>query len=280
MDHEKSEDKLFKSFLGPFIIVLLWYQGYDFKYKKILPNEIVIDGTKYILDLLIETTDGTLINIEFMSTKLTKKDKIRFHSYALAAEKKYSKPVYTIVLSTYEQRNRWYIHQINSGSIYTIRLITFKELSAKRILKEINEKIKNNEILDEYDLFYLGVIPFTRYDGKIDDILEKAIRITNKVKVKDEELLHCIKSTQILSVQKFVKNASKKRKLNNVIRMTDEVFFEMFVKEPYENGYKDGAEENKIENAINLLKDGFPIEAITKSLKLTQEDLKKVKAAK
>ena len=62
--------------------------------------------------------------------------------------------------------------------------------------------------------------------------------------------------------------------------MTDLVFCEMFIKEPYEKGYKDGAEETKIENAINLLKDGFPIEAITKSLKLTQEDLKKVKAAK
>ena len=42
--------------------------------------------------------------------------------------------------------------------------------------------------------------------------------------------------------------------------MTDLVFCEMFVKEPYENGYKDGAEENKIENAKNLIKEGVPIE--------------------
>ena len=94
------------------------------------------------------------------------------------------------------------------------------------------------------------MIPFTRYDGKIDDILEKACTITNRIKVKDEELLHCIKSTQILSVQKFVKKASKKRKLNNVIRMTDEVFFEMFIKEPYENGHKDGKEEGIEEGII------------------------------
>lgn len=284
MDYEKSEDKFFKSFLGPFLNILFWYMGYDFKYKKILPNEIVINGTRHILDLLIETTDGTLINLEFMSTKLTKKDKIRFHTYALAAEEKYHKPVYTIVISTYEQRNRWCIHQVNRGSIYAIRLVTFKELSAKRILKEIKKKIENNEILNEYDLFYLGVIPFARYDGKIDDVLEKACKITNDVKVKDDELLHCIKSTQILSVQKFVKKASKKRKLNNVIRMTDEVFFEMFVKEPYENGHKDGKEEgkqeNKIENAINLLKNGVSIEIITESLKLTQKDLQIIKAAK
>ena len=140
MDYEKSEDKFFKSFLGPFLNIIFWYMGYDFKYKKILPNEIVLNGTRHILDLLIETTDGTLINLEFMSTKLTKKDKIRFHTYALAAEEKYHKSVYTIVISTYEQRNRWCIHQVNRGSIYAIRLVTFKELSAKRILKEIKKK--------------------------------------------------------------------------------------------------------------------------------------------
>ena len=159
-------------------------------------------------------------------------------------------------------------------------MVTFKELSAKRILKEIKKKIENNEILNKYDLFYLGVIPFAQYEGKIDDVLEKACKITNDVKVKDDGLLHCIKSTQILSVQKFVKKASKKRKLNNVIRMTDEVFFEMFVKEPYENGHKDGKQENKIENAINLLKNGVSIEIITESLKLTQKDLQIIKAAK
>jgi predicted transposase/invertase (TIGR01784 family) len=66
--------------------------------------------------------------------------------------------------------------------------------------------------------------------------------------------------------------------------MSDEVFFEMFVKEPYENGHKDGKEEgkqeNKIENAINLLKNGVSIEIITESLKLTQKDLQIIKAAK
>ena len=46
--------------------------------------------------------------------------------------------------------------------------------------------------------------------------------------------------------------------------MTDEVFFEMFVKEPYENGHKDGKQ----------------IEIITESLKLTQKDLQIIKAAK
>ena len=56
--------------------------------------------------------------------------------------------------------------------------------------------------------------------------------------------------------------------------MTDLVFYEMFIKEPYEKGYKDGAEESKIEIAINLLKEGVPIEIIINSLKLTKEDLK------
>ena len=39
-------------------------------------------------------------------------------------------------------------------------------------------------------------------------------------------------------------------------------------------------QENKIENAINLLKNGVSIEIITESLKLTQKDLQIIKAAK
>ena len=102
MDGIKYEDNFFKAFCIPFIKLLLQYVGIEFDTVKIVVPDLVINTSTWLhLDFLVEINGEYLVNIEFMSTKLTEKVKRRFHKYAVHAQERYDMDVITIVISTH-----------------------------------------------------------------------------------------------------------------------------------------------------------------------------------
>ena len=228
MDGIKYEDNFFKAFCIPFIKLLLQYVGIEFDTVKIVVPDLVINTSTWLhLDFLVEINGEYLVNIEFMSTKLTEKVKRRFHKYAVHAQERYDMDVITIVISTHA---------------------TYSHLEHQKLsLNEIKLKIENKEKLNRWDMFYFTLVPFMRNEKGIVDSLCKAVEFSEIINIDDEDLWHSIISMHVALVKKFVKDDVLKSRLVDVLNMRDNIIFEKFGRKQFEEGREEGHEEIAIE---------------------------------
>lgn len=259
MDGIKYEDNFFKALCIPFIKLLLQYVGIEFDTVKIVVPDLVINTTTWLhLDFLVEIDGEYLINIEFMSTKLTEKVKRRFHKYAVHAPERYDKEVITIVISTHDTYSHWEHQKLSDMSLFTMYVVSFTDLSVKKTLNEIKLKIENNEKLNEWDMFYFTLVPFMRNEQGIVDSLCKAVEFSEIINIDDENLWHSIISMHVALVKKFVKDDTLKNRLVDVLNMRDNIIFEKFGRKQYEEGREEGRvegiNERSKEIAVELLK--------------------------
>ena len=281
MDFYKYEDKYLKSLVEMYFNSLLLCFGYDYRIKKILNSEIVVNSAKSIrMDFLAETCCGILINIEFLSTALNQKKIDQFHEYAQKAREKYGKKVLTIVVSTHAEKNETVCDNFALDSWFTMHVKSFKEFSEKKALNDIKLKIKQNKELSE-----LSVIPFMRSDERIDKVLWDVCSLVNKVKDGDDKRLDALKWGLIVLVEKFVTNNNRKRRIFELIKMEGSYFYELYGKEEreqgieigLEKGHKEGRDEKAQEVIQNLLNDGVNIELISKWTGVPINQIKSVK---
>ena len=248
MDFYKYEDKYLKSLVEMYFNSLLLCFGYDYRIKKILNSEIVVNSARSIrMDFLAETCCGILINIEFLSTALNQKKIDQFHEYAQKAREKYGKKVLTIVVSTHAEKNETVCDNFALDSWFTMHVKSFKEFSEKKALNDIKLKIKQNKELSDKDYLKLSVIPFMRSDNKIDKVLWDVCSLVNKI--TDSDL-----------VEKFVSNKNRKRRIFELIKMEGSYFYELYGKEEREQGRAEMADKV----IRNLLKDGVSVELVSK----------------
>ena len=249
MDFYKYEDKYLKSLVEMYFNSLLLCFGYDYRIKKILNSEIVVNSARSIrMDFLAETCCGILINIEFLSTALNQKKIDQFHEYAQKAREKYGKKVLTIVVSTHAEKNETVCDNFALDSWFTMHVKSFKEFSEKKALNDIKLKIKQNKELSDKDYLKLSVIPFMRSDNKIDKVLWDVCSLVNKITDSDDSRLDALKWGLIVLVEKFV------------IKMEGSYFYELYGKEEREQGRAEMADKV----IRNLLKDGVSVELVSK----------------
>ena len=286
MDFYKYEDKYLKSLVEMYFNSLLLCFGYDYRIKKILNSEIVVNSARSIrMDFLAETCCGILINIEFLSTALNQKKIDQFHEYAQKAREKYGKKVLTIVVSTHAEKNETVCDNFALDSWFTMHVKSFKEFSEKKALNDIKLKIKQNKELSDKDYLKLSVIPFMRSDNKIDKVLWDVCSLVNKVKDSDDGRLDALKWGLIVLVEKFVSNKNRKRRIFELIKMEGSYFYELYGKEEreqgieigLEKGHKEGRDEKAQEVIQNLLNDGVNIELISKWTGVPINQIKSVK---
>ena len=261
MDFNKYEDKYMKSLTEMYINDLLRCFGYDYRIKKILNSEIVVNSARSIrMDFLGETYCGILINIEFLSTALNQKKIDQFHEYAQKAREKYGKKVLTIVVSTHAEKNETVCDNFALDSWFTMHVKSFKEFSEKKALNDIKSIIKQNKELSDKDYLKLSVIPFMRSDERIDKVLWDVCSLVNKVKDGDDKRLDALKCGLIVLVDKFVSNKNRKRRIFELINMESSYYFELYGKEKVEQGRAEMADKF----IRNLLKDGVSVELVSK----------------
>ena len=261
MDFYKYEDKYLKSLVEMYFNSLLLCFGYDYRIKKILNSEIVVNSARSIrMDFLAETCCGILINIEFLSTALNQKKIDQFHEYAQKAREKYGKKVLTIVVSTHAEKNGTVCDNFALDSWFTMHVKSFKEFSEKKALNDIKSIIKQNKELSDKDYLKLSVIPFMRSDERIDKVLWDVCSLVNKVKDGDDKRLDALKCGLIVLVDKFVSNKNRKRRIFELINMESSYYFELYGKEKVEQGRAEMADKF----IRNLLKDGVSVELVSK----------------
>ncbi|MEE3443524.1 MAG: hypothetical protein VZQ49_01580 [Methanobrevibacter sp.] len=248
MDGIKYEDNFFKAFCIPFIKLLLQYVGIEFDTVKIVVPDLVINTSTWLhLDFLVEINGEYLVNIEFMSTKLTEKVKRRFHKYAVHAQERYDMDVITIVISTHATYSHLEHQKLSDMSVFTMYVVSFTHLSIKKTLNEIKLKIENKEKLNRWDMFYFTLVPFMRNEKGIVDSLCKAVEFSEIINIDDEDLWHSIISMHVALVKKFVKDDVLKSRLVDVLNMRDNIIFEKFGRKQFEEGREEGHEEIAIE---------------------------------
>ena len=270
MDFNKYEDKYLKSLTEMYINDLLRCFGYDYRIKKILNNEIVVNSARSIrMDFLGETYCGILINIEFLSTALNQ-DKInQFHEYAQKAREKYGKKVLTIVVSTHAEKNETVRDNFALDSWFTMHVKSFKEFSEKKALNDIKSKLKQNKVLSDKDYLKLSVIPFMRSDEPIDKVLWDVCTLVNRIRDGDDKRLDALKWGLIVLVDKFVSNQNRKRRIFELIKMESSYFYELYGKEKVEQGRR--------EIIRNLLESGLSAEQVSKWAKIPLNQVKSIK---
>ena len=286
MDFYKYEDKYLKSLVEMYFNSLLLCFGYDYRIKKILNSEIVVNSARSIrMDFLAETCCGILINIEFLSTALNQKKIDQFHEYAQKAREKYGKKVLTIVVSTHAEKNETVCDNFALDSWFTMHVKSFKEFSEKKALNDIKLKIKQNKELSDKDYLKLSVIPFMRSDNKIDKVLWDVCSLVNKITDSDDSRLDALKWGLIVLVEKFVSNQNRKRRIFELIKMEGSYFYELYGKEKVEQGieiglekgHKEGRDEKAQEVIQNLLNDEVNVELISKWTGVPINQIKSVK---
>ncbi len=168
---------------------------------------------------------------------------------------------------------------INENCIYTMHVISLKEFSARKILKCIEDKLKNNDIITDEDIASLQLIVYTDYDESELQILIQARLILEKISensnmdINEKKAiiyLFDVLSTNMLNDDEIEKYEEETYMLLNP---TDRYLLKRGRSEGRSEGRSDGIRDGKLEVAMNLLEEGFSIEKVVELTGLSERDI-------
>mgnify|MGYP003299935542 CR=1 FL=1 len=175
------------------------------------------------MDFVGLSNNDRVINIEFQSTYVSNHDVIRFMKYAIILKEKYNKETITLIISTFEKKNREINFKLHKNSDNTLYLYVLVSLDADEIFKQIEEKVKNNQELSQKDIADLSIIPLFKSKYSVGEVLLKTATLTNKLKVSSENITY-LKFNQDKLTEKFVKDKELKNKIMEEIGMSMSYF--------------------------------------------------------
>ena len=285
-NHE--EDKLFKyatkedgfSFIN-LIEEINWdIRKYDFKSENLTfnPTELIeLDPAVYKSDMIMEL-DNIIVITEFQSTVVKKFDEKRYRLYTAIVDyaKQNNKPILLIVFSTAE-KTKIKQYKLNKDCVFTIPIISLKDFDGDEIINNIENKIKNNQKITRHEMLNLALAPFMSSKKPLDKQIEKTVKTLDEVRKSMKCSSDFVFGIELLIVEKFIKNERQHKKLTNILRDTMKIIDE-WRQEDYENGKKEGKEEEKINTAKNMLKENYTIKQIATITQLNIESIKQIKA--
>ena len=284
-NHE--EDKLFKyatkedgfSFIN-LIEEINWdIRKYDFKSENLTfnPTELIeLDPAVYKSDMIMEL-DNIIVITEFQSTVVKKFDEKRYRLYTAIVDyaKQNNKPILLIVFSTAE-KTKIKQYKLNKDCVFTIPIISLKDFDGDEIINNIENKIKNNQKITRHEMLNLALAPFMSSKKPLDKQIEKTVKTLDEVRKSMKCGSDFVFGIELLIVEKFIKNERQHKKLTNILRDTMKIIDE-WRQEDYENGKKEGKEEEKINTAKNMLKENYTIKQIATITQLNIESIKQIK---
>lgn len=252
----------------------------DFKSENLTynPTELVeLDPKIYKTDMILEL-DHLIVLTEFQSTIVKKIDEKRYRLYTALVDyaKRNNKPLILIVISTAE-KTKIKQYKINKDCVFTIPIVSLKDFDGDKIINNIENKIKNNQKITRHEMLNLALAPFMSSKKPLDKQIEKTVKTLDEVRKSMKCSSDFVFGIELLIVEKFIKNERQHKKLTNILRDTMKIIDE-WRQEDYENGKKEGKEEEKINTAKNMLKENYTIKQIATITQLNIKSIKQIKA--
>ena len=242
------------------------------------PTELVeLDPKIYKTDMILEL-DHLIVLTEFQSTIVKTPDEKRYRLYTALVDyaKRNNKPIMLIVISTAE-KTKIKQDKINKDCVFTIPIVSLKDFDGDKIINNIENKIKNNQKITRHEMLNLALAPFMSSKKPLDKQIEKTVKTLDEVRKSMKCSSDFVFGIELLIVEKFIKNERQHKKLTNILRDTMKIIDE-WRQEDYENGKKEGKEEEKINTAKNMLKENYTIKQIATITQLNIESIKQIKA--
>lgn len=242
------------------------------------PTELVeLDPKIYKTDMILEL-DHLIVLTEFQSTIVKTPDEKRYRLYTALVDyaKRNNKPLILIVISTAE-KTKIKQYKINKDCVFTIPIVSLKDFDGDKIINNIENKIKNNQKITRHEMLNLALAPFMSSKKPLDKQIEKTVKTLDEVRKSRKCSSDFVFGIELLIVEKFIKNERQHKKLTNILRDTMKIIDE-WRQEDYENGKKEGKEEEKINTAKNMLKENYTIKQIATITQLNIESIKQIKA--
>ena len=252
----------------------------DFESKNLTynPTELIeLDPKIYKTDMILEL-DQLIVLTEFQSTIVKTPDEKRYRLYTALVDyaKRNNKPIILIVISTAE-KTKINEYKINKDCVFTIPIVSLKDFDGDKIINNIENKIKNNQKITRHEMLNLALAPFMSSKKPLDKQIEKTVKTLDEVRKSMKCSSDFVFGIELLIVEKFIKNERQHKKLTNILRDTMKII-EEWRQEDYENGKKEGKEEEKINTAKNMLKENYTIKQIATITQLNIESIKQIKA--
>lgn len=242
------------------------------------PTELVeLDPKIYKTDMILEL-DHLIVLTEFQSTIVKTPDEKRYRLYTALVDyaKRNNKPIMLIVISTAE-KTKIKQYKINKDCVFTIPIVSLKDFDGDKIINNIENKIKNNQKITRHEMLNLALAPFMSSKKPLNKQIEKTVKTLDEVRKSMKCSSDFVFGIELLIVEKFIKNERQHKKLTNILRDTMKIIDE-WRQEDYENGKKEGKEEEKINTAKNMLKENYTIKQIATITQLNIESIKQIKA--
>ena len=252
----------------------------DFKSENLTynPTELIeLDPKIYKTDMILEL-DHLIVLTEFQSTIVKTIDEKRYRLYTALVDyaKRNNKPLILIVISTAE-KTKIKQYKINKDCVFTIPIVSLKDFDGDKIINNKENKIKNNQKITRHEMLNLALAPFMSSKKPLDKQIEKTVKTLDEVRKSMKCSSDFVFGIELLIVEKFIKNERQHKKLTNILRDTMKIIDE-WRQEDYENGKKEGKEEEKINTAKNMLKENYTIKQIATITQLNIESIKQIKA--
>lgn len=252
----------------------------DFKSENLTynPTELIeLDPKIYKTDMILEL-DHLIVLTEFQSTIVKTINEKRYRLYTALVDyaKRNNKPLILIVISTAE-KTKIKQYKINKDCVFTIPIVSLKDFDGDKIINNIENKIKNNQKITRHEMLNLALAPFMSSKKPLDKQIEKTVKTLDEVRKSMKCSSDFVFGIELLIVEKFIKNERQHKKLTNILRDTMKIIDE-WRQEDYENGKKEGKEEEKINTAKNMLKENYTIKQIATITQLNIESIKQIKA--
>lgn len=242
------------------------------------PTELVeLDPKIYKTDMILEL-DHLIVLTEFQSTIVKTIDEKRYRLYTALVDyaKRNNKPLILIVISTAE-KTKIKQYKINKDCVFTIPIVSLKDFDGDKIINNIENKIKNNQKITRHEMLNLALAPFMSSKKPLNKQIEKTVKTLDEVRKSMKCSSDFVFGIELLIVEKFIKNERQHKKLTNILRDTMKIIDE-WRQEDYENGKKEGKEEEKINTAKNMLKENYTIKQIATITQLNIKSIKQIKA--
>lgn len=252
----------------------------DFKSENLTynPTELIeLDPKIYKTDMILEL-DHLIVLTEFQPTIVKTIDEKRYRLYTALVDyaKRNNKPLILIVISTAE-KTKIKQYKINKDCVFTIPIVSLKDFDGDKIINNIENKIKNNQKITRHEMLNLALAPFMSSKKPLDKQIEKTVKTLDEVRKSMKCSSDFVFGIELLIVEKFIKNERQHKKLTNILRDTMKIIDE-WRQEDYENGKKEGKEEEKINTAKSMLKENYTIKQIATITQLNIESIKQIKA--
>lgn len=242
------------------------------------PTELIELDPKIYKTYMILELDHLIVLTEFQSTIVKTPDEKRYRLYTALVDyaKRNNKPLILIVISTAE-KTKIKQYKINKDCVFTIPIVSLKDFDGDKIINNIENKIKNNQKITRHEMLNLALAPFMSSKKPLDKQIEKTVKTLDEVRKSMKCSSDFVFGIELLIVEKFIKNERQHKKLTNILRDTMKIIDE-WRQEDYENGKKEGKEEEKINTAKNMLKENYTIKQIATITQLNIESIKQIKA--